>query len=122
SRSILSDLITEDYWSAQCQAYVGTAPAIDATRAELVQPLLDGMVANVLFVNGSLDPWSSLSFTDASSAPAGLATFVVATGSHCEDLDNLQPMSVLGVFEAHRKVFAAATSWLAAAQSGTGSP
>jgi hypothetical protein len=114
TQSILSDLATEDYWAAQCQQYVGTAPAIDATRAEFVQPLLDGNVANVLFVNGSLDPWSSLSFTDSAGAPTGLTAFVVANGSHCEDLDNLQPMSLLGVFEAHKNVYAAATGWLAA--------
>jgi hypothetical protein len=119
AHSILSDLTTEDYWAAQCQQYVGTAPAIDATRAELVQPLLDGDVSNVFFVNGSLDPWSSLSFTGGDGVPAGLSTFVVATGSHCEDLDNLQQNSVLGVFEAHQQVYDAMTSWLAPAPAAS---
>ena len=111
THSVMSDLITEQYWADQCQKRVGTAPSIAATRSEFVEPLNRGDVSNVYFVNGSLDPWSSLSFTDGST-PAGLTPFVVATGSHCEDLQNLTTDMVLGVFKAHKQFHDLAVSWL----------
>jgi pimeloyl-ACP methyl ester carboxylesterase len=112
TQSIMSDLVTEDYWRDRCQELVGTAPAIASTRAAYVEPILRGEVSNLFFVNGSLDPWSSLSLTDARSAPAGVTAFVVQTGSHCEDLDNLTQDSVLGVFQAHKRFHDLARAWL----------
>jgi hypothetical protein len=109
--SVESDLITEAYWADLCNQWIGQQPAIAATRSEFVDPLDRGDVTNVLFVNGSLDPWSSLSYTDT-SAPPGLTTFVVATGSHCEDLESLTPDSVLGVFKAHKLFYDLATEWI----------
>ena len=111
TQSVMSDLITEQYWADQCKQWVDATPDIAGTRSEYVDALDRGDVSNVLFVNGSLDPWSSLSYTDA-SAPAGLTTFVVATGSHCEDLQELQPDSILGVFKAHKLFHDLALQWL----------
>jgi hypothetical protein len=78
-------------------------PAIDTTRSDFVDALDRGDVTNVFFVNGSVDPWSSLSYTD-STAPGGNPTLVVQTGSHCEDLQSLTNESVLGVFKGHKKL------------------
>ena len=111
THSIMSTLITESYWSGLCDEYVGKQPATDATRSEFVDALNRGDTTNVLFVNGTEDPWSSLSFTD-SSAPAGFTTLDVATGSHCEDLEALTPDSVLGVFKAHKLFHDQARIWL----------
>jgi pimeloyl-ACP methyl ester carboxylesterase len=111
TQSIMADQITQQYWADQCQQMVGTAPAIAATRSEFVDPLDRGDVSNVLFVNGSVDPWMALSYTD-SSAPAGLSTLVVKTGSHCEDLESLTPDSVLGVFKAHKMFHDLAVQWV----------
>ncbi|MFT3693365.1 MAG: S28 family serine protease [Kofleriaceae bacterium] len=112
TQSIMADGITTQYWTDLCNQYVGKQPAIDATRTAFVDKLDQGMVSNVLFVNGSNDPWSSLSYTD-SAAPAGLSTLVVATGSHCEDLESLTLDSVLGVFKAHKEFYDLATTvWL----------
>jgi hypothetical protein len=110
--SVMADLITEDYWADQCRTFVGTTPDVERTRAEYLDPLLGGGVTNILFTNGSLDPWSSLSLVDPDSTPAGLDTFVVQTGSHCEDLQNLQPNSVLGVFQAHKRFYDLAKKWM----------
>lgn len=110
TQSIMSDLITQQYWSDQCQQLVSLQPDITDTRSEFVDALGRGDVSNVYFVNGSLDPWSSLSYTD-SSAPAGLTTFVVATGSHCEDLQSLTTDLVLGVFKAHKQFHDLAVEW-----------
>jgi pimeloyl-ACP methyl ester carboxylesterase len=111
TQSIMSDLITERFWNDVCQSSVGTLPDIAATRAEFVDPLDRGEASHILFVNGSLDPWMTLSYTD-SSAPAGIETFVVKTGSHCEDLESLQRDSVLGVFKVHKRFHDLARAWL----------
>jgi len=72
-------------------------PNIAATRSEFVDPLDRGEVSNVLFVNGSADPWSSLSYTDSSA---------------CEDLESLTTDSVLGVFKAHKLFHDLAVTWI----------
>ena len=97
----------------RCQMYAGVLPSIEQTRATYLDPILNGQITNVFFVNGSLDPWSSLSLTDASTAPAGTTIHVVALGSHCTDLQNLDRSSTLGVFEAHKKFHDLAVGWLA---------
>ncbi|MEO8703037.1 MAG: S28 family serine protease [Kofleriaceae bacterium] len=112
TQSVMSDLVTERYWADQCTQFVGTVPAIEATRAAYVDELYRGEVTNVLFVNGSLDPWSALSPTE-STPPAGLTTLVVKTGSHCEDLAALTPDSILGVFKAHKTFYDLAKTWTA---------
>jgi hypothetical protein len=48
------------------------------------------------FVNGAADPWAAASFTEPRHAPAGLNVFVI----HGEDLHNLEPDDLLGVFQA----------------------
>jgi pimeloyl-ACP methyl ester carboxylesterase len=111
TQSVMGDGITTQYWTDLCAQYVGLQPNIAATRSEFVDPLDRGEVSNVLFVNGSADPWSSLSYTD-SSAPAGLTTLVVATGSHCEDLESLTTDSVLGVFKGHKLFHDLAVTWI----------
>jgi hypothetical protein len=111
SQSVMSDLVTEQYYATQCQQFLGQAPAIAATRSDYVDALYRGDVTNVYFVNGSDDPWSALSFTD-SSAPIGLTPFVVRTGSHCEDLQSLTLDSVLGVFKAHKQFHDLAKEWI----------
>jgi pimeloyl-ACP methyl ester carboxylesterase len=110
SQSVMSDLMSDQYWANQCMQYVGQLPATDATRSEYYAPLAAGQVSNVLFTTGSLDPWSVLSFENE-DPPAGLTTLTVATGSHCEDLQNLMPGLVLGVFKAHKQFWDLATQW-----------
>lgn len=97
----------------RCQGYAGVLPPIEQTRATYLDPILNGEVTNLFFVNGSLDPWSSLSLTDPATAPAGTTVHVVALGSHCTDLQNLDRSSSLGVFEAHKKFHDLAVGWLA---------
>ena len=97
----------------RCQGIAGMLPPIEQTRATYLQPILDGQTSNILFVNGSLDPWSSLSFTDPATAPRGTTVHVVALGSHCTDLQNLSSQSALGVFEAHKIFHDLAVTWLA---------
>src|SRR5262249_32944726 len=112
TQTVLSSLIDQAYFDGQCKQVVGQTPNVAKTRATYYAPLLAGKVTNVLFGNGSLDPWSSLSFTDQSALPAGLTAFVVQQGSHGTDLSNLKPTSALGVFEAHLKFHDLAKMWI----------
>jgi hypothetical protein len=113
TQTVLSDLIDEAFFDKACDGFVHSRPDVDKTRAEYFEPLLSGRVTNVFYVNGSLDPWSSLSFTDPSGVPAGNTVFVVDQGSHCSELSNLKRGSLLGVFEAHVKFHDLAKAWLA---------
>lgn len=78
-------------------------PKIAETRATYFDPIMAGKATNILFVNGSEDPWSTLSLTDPSALPPGIDVLVVRGGSHCEDLSNLDKGMLSGVFEAHLK-------------------
>jgi len=111
--TVTSSLIDEQYWADQCAKWVSpTPPATAQTNATYYAPLAAGKVTNVFFVNGADDPWSTLSIT-STKPPKGLTTLVVQTGSHCSDLNNLQPTSVLGVFQAHKQFHDLAVQWLA---------
>jgi pimeloyl-ACP methyl ester carboxylesterase len=112
SQSIMSWLIDEDYWSAACQAFSGQAPAIDATRAAYYQAIHDGQVSNLFFVNGTLDPWSALSYQWQEQAPDGVTVSTVVGGSHCSDLYNLSPDSSADVVRAHQTFQQLAAGWL----------
>lgn len=111
--SIMSTSQDVDMARIRCQIQAQTQPRIEATRAHYLDPILNGQVTNLFFVNGALDPWSSLSFTDPATAPAGVTVHTVALGSHCTDLGNLDRGSSLGAFEAHKKVHDLAVQWLA---------
>jgi pimeloyl-ACP methyl ester carboxylesterase len=112
-QTVLSDLIDDGFFDRQCDQMVHRRPDVATTKATYYDPLLSGKVTNVLFVNGSDDPWSSLSFTDPSAMTQGNSAYVVQHGSHCEDLYNLTSTSLLGVFEVHKKFHDAAKQWLA---------
>lgn len=66
-------------------------------------------------MNGTQDPWSALSFRDPATAPAGVTVHVVQLATHTQDMQNLTPRSLLGVFEAHKKFHDLALTWLAEA-------
>jgi pimeloyl-ACP methyl ester carboxylesterase len=111
--TIMTEAQDVDVARMRCQSIAGVLPPIEQTRAKYLDAIMAGQVSNIFFVNGSLDPWSSLSLTDAATAPAGTTVHVVALGSHCTDLQNLDRNSTLGVFEAHKKFHDLAVSWLA---------
>jgi pimeloyl-ACP methyl ester carboxylesterase len=110
--SVMSWLIDEKYWSSICDAYVGGQPAIAETRARYFDAINDGRVSNLLFVNGTLDPWSALSYAWQEQAPDGVTVATVVGGSHCSDLDNLMPDSRPDVVAAHQRFHDLALEWL----------
>ena len=104
---------SDAYFEASCAKQFHMLPNIAGTRSTYFDPIASGQATNILFVNGSADPWSSLSLTDPSAVPAGISVLVVRDGSHCEDLTNLYPGELAGVFEAHLKFNQLAKEWLA---------
>jgi hypothetical protein len=111
--SVMSDLIDASYYERGCDLAFHRRPNVAKTNATYFQPLAKGKVSNVFFVNGSDDPWSALSFNDPARPPRGLAVFVIQDGIHGEDLHNLQPNDLLGVFQAHKSFHDLAVRWLA---------
>ena len=105
--------VTEEESDMVCDLLFQTRPDIDKTRADYYLPLLSGAASNVFFVNGALDPWSTLGFTDPHNAPPGATVFMIAQGAHHDELANLTPDSPIPVFEAHVLFNRLAKRWLA---------
>lgn len=114
TQSITPSGYDEAYFASTCQKTFGIQPDIAATRATYLDPIMAGKASNIFFVNGSDDPWSTISPLDPSNAPPGTDVFVVRNGSHCADLANLVPGMPAGIYEAHLKFNELARSWLAA--------
>ena len=112
TESVFDDAANEALYTQGCTDTYNTQPDIEGTRKTYYEPLMAGAATNILFTNGTEDPWSTLSLTDASAAPAGISVFVVQGGSHCSDLTNLSRTSSLGVFEAHVRLNTLAKGWL----------
>jgi hypothetical protein len=113
TESVTSELESEEYWTQRCLTDVGQTPNVSLTRDRYYAPIARGDASNILLVNGSLDPWSALSFVSQASAPPGVTAFVVRNASHCTDLFNLTRESKLGVFEARKLFVNLARTWLA---------
>jgi pimeloyl-ACP methyl ester carboxylesterase len=111
--SVRSELDDGQAQIAQCTQYWHVTPNVDATRAEYFDPIANGQVTNLFFVNGSLDPWSALSLRDPATAPAGVTEHIVQLATHTQDMQTLTRNSLLGVFEAHKKFHDLAVVWLA---------
>jgi hypothetical protein len=113
TQSIMPPGIDDTADLASCQQVFQSRPDIAKTRATYYEPLLAGQGTNIFYVNGTFDPWSSLSFDDPASPPPGATVFVIAQGSHHSELVSLDRDSPLGVFEAHAKFIELARGWLA---------
>lgn len=84
SRSSLIDL---QYHRDACKRVFGLdKPAnTETTNDNYYWPLFDPSTKNILFTNGSTDPWSTLSITD-NSKNTNIATYVIDGAAHCDDL------------------------------------
>jgi hypothetical protein len=111
--SVMSTFMDSAYYDAECEQFVGRTPDAATAKATYFAPIKAGKVSNVLFVSGTLDPWSQLTFDHPSAPPAGCATFAVENGSHCEDLYPLSKYSTSGDIGAHKKFWSLAKEWLA---------
>ena len=112
TQSVFGEDSNEAGFLDSCQQNYGLQPDIDGTRKTYYEPLMAGAATNIYFVNGTEDPWSTLSLTDPSAVPAGITVKTVQGGSHCQDLTNLGRNEALGVYEAHVQLNTLAKGWL----------
>jgi hypothetical protein len=111
--SVTETYDTSAYNDIGCQQFTGTTPDPTQDRATYFLPIKAGKVSNILFVSGTLDPWSQLTFDHPEAPPPGCVTYALEGGSHCEDLDQITPTSPAGVVGAHKKFRDLARQWLA---------
>lgn len=89
--SARSTRITESYHNEVCNRLFGIKVPVDTKTMNqaFYQPLLDSKTSQILFTNGTSDPWSNLSILEGSteSKKNPLLSFLSLQGfSHCSDL------------------------------------
>ncbi len=87
AQSSRSSLISLEYHHNACKRLFGMdIPAdTDGYNDEYYWPLFDDSTTNILFTNGSTDPWSMLSVVNNENNPL-LTTYVIEGAAHCNDL------------------------------------
>lgn len=89
-QSTRSSLINLDYHHQICQRLFGlNEPAnTEALNNTFYFPLMDELVSNIYFTNGSNDPWSTLSLTEknGNATNTKLTYHLIEGAAHCEDL------------------------------------
>lgn len=92
SQSTRSALINPDFHHRVCQELFGV-PTLDTTKITkyFYQPLLNSSTTRILFTNGSIDPWATLSISqeNGNNTNPNLATNTIAGAAHCDDLRSL---------------------------------
>jgi pimeloyl-ACP methyl ester carboxylesterase len=87
--SVRSKLINPEYHQAMCRRLFGIQTPVDTRTINdnFYEPLLT-KASNILFTNGSRDPWSELSITEANKNDTNPKTEIydVINGAHCDDL------------------------------------
>jgi pimeloyl-ACP methyl ester carboxylesterase len=92
AQSARSPQITSAYHDEMCKRLFGISAPVNTvkTNSKFFNHLADPGVSNILFTNGSDDPWSTLSLETSSETalqnPA-LQFFTLLGGSHCSDLE-----------------------------------
>lgn len=74
-------------------------------------PLLEASTSNILYTNGSQDPWSNLSITpdNKNNTNPNTQSFVIEGAAHCDDLS---PYSTTNVAKANDLFIQLARRWL----------
>ena len=78
-----------DYFYDICETLFGikTPPDVETTISLYYEPLVDSSTTNILFTNGSSDPWSVLSLTDEEELTnSNISIYVIEDAVHCEDI------------------------------------
>jgi pimeloyl-ACP methyl ester carboxylesterase len=88
--SVRSKRINADYHAKTCKRLFGiTAPAnVNLTNQTYYEPLLNPGVSQILFTNGSRDPWSALSIAsnNQNATNPNTEAWMIDGASHCDDL------------------------------------
>ena len=87
-KSVRSKRINPAYHRSLCQRLFGFTDQLDVqkTNQKYYEPLLNVATSEVLFTNGSQDPWLKLSITPESKVHDGITPYVIQGAAHCDDL------------------------------------
>jgi hypothetical protein len=112
---VRSSLINQDYHNSVCTRLFGLTQPVDTSvvNTNLYSPLLDpAKTSQILFTNGSTDPWATLSITHANANDTNPKTAVdlIDGGSHCSDLGGLVTAGAVG--EAQSRFESLLESWI----------
>ncbi len=92
SQSARSALINPAFHRRVCQELFNT-PALDTSKITqyFYQPLLNSSTSRILFTNGSIDPWATLSISHeiGNDVNPNLITNTIDGAAHCDDLGAL---------------------------------
>jgi pimeloyl-ACP methyl ester carboxylesterase len=117
---VQSSLLDLNYQTKDCQALFGisTLPPVDQTNKKFYAPLLDSSTSQILYVNGSMDPYSTLSIShiNGNDINPNTKTAMVAGGSHCIDFSRyLNDPSALAqeIADVQLRFQSLAREWLA---------
>ena len=90
TKSTRSSLLNLDYFHDVCDRMFGmkTRSGTDELNKRYYTPLQDISTSNILFTNGTEDPWSHLSMSkeNGNADNPNLAYYTIKGGSHCSDL------------------------------------
>ncbi|MEI8346483.1 MAG: S28 family serine protease [Pseudomonadota bacterium] len=88
--SVRSSLIDLNFHQQLCKRLFGIDKPVDdaATNRKFYQLLLESKTKNILFTNGSVDPWSYLSISHllGNDTNPQTSAFVIDGSAHCADL------------------------------------
>lgn len=114
SQSTRSAMINPDFHHRVCQELFGV-PALDTSKITryFYQPLLNPSTTRILFTNGSIDPWATLSISqeNGNNTNPNLATNTIAGAAHCDDLRSLGS-SATPIGKAQQMFMGLVNQWL----------
>jgi pimeloyl-ACP methyl ester carboxylesterase len=88
-QSALLDLDYEQHW---CQTLFGISPPppTDQTNSDFYEALLNSKTTNIVFVNGAMDPYSTLSINarNGNAVNPNTESDLIDGGSHCIDFES----------------------------------
>jgi pimeloyl-ACP methyl ester carboxylesterase len=114
--SVRSSRINPAYYQRLCQRLFGLDQPVDIskTNAQFYQPLLSPTTSQILFTNGSQDPWSLLGISEANgnATNPNTTTFRIEGAAHSDDLRPALVGDSAVLKEARALFRALATEWL----------
>jgi len=115
--SLRSTRITVDWHLDACKVLFGYRFVPDITYTNNYYGGNKIRTSNTFFVNGQVDPWTKLSIVEGKSAT--VQAYVIAGGSHCNDLRASQPTDPDDLKLARAKISDAVGKWLTSSQNST---
>ena len=114
AESSRSSQITQQYHNQGCERLFGLKVPVntDITNRNFYEPLFHPSTTNIYYTNGSNDPWSNLSITNATPGTENnpnMKFFVISGSAHCDDLGSRFSTALV---EARDQFKSLAKEWL----------